>query len=746
MKNLTIKFKLKATFLTVGVLVAILALYSINSISKVSNGFDNFKEMSKDTVLAAQVQSNMLLVNMSVKDYISNPTEEEIEKFNKSFKNVEDIIILASKEITNPGRLKHVKELIENAKEYKKTFFLISSINQERDDIIENNLERNGDRIEKFLTDVMQRLQDNGKYNTSIDTSKAIKLLLLARVYTTKFLNTYSKSDLSKVKDSFKNLAEQIKKVESQIDDSFLKSRLMLAKRFIMVYENGSVKIEEIVTERNDVIDNRLNKIGLNMTTLAENIKISIKKEQEIIGQEVGELNTNIQNITIVISLVILIFVVVLSFIIPRNISILIDTFQSGLINFFKYLNNETSNVALIPLDSKDEIGSMSKIINKNITKTKSLIDQDTALIEDVKRVVILVKEGKIKQTVVKTTENERLEELKTLFNDMLEVIASNVAEDLNSITEALNSYQNLDFRFKIQNNSGKTVEGLNVLADIINKMLVDNKTNGIALDESSDILLLNVDTLNKNSTHSAAALEETSAALEDITNKIASNTHNISEMSSYAKKLSSSATEGENLSNETTVAMNEINEQVNSIYDAISVIDQIAFQTNILSLNAAVEAATAGEAGKGFAVVAQEVRNLASRSAEAAKEIKDLVESATQKADTGKNIAQKMISGYTNLKENISKTTDLIVSIESNSKEQKSAIEQINATVNILDTQTQENASISNRTHEVAKQTDTIAKLIVSDVNEKEFIGKDTFGEKEIIEDKEEIVSDEES
>ncbi|RXI27686.1 methyl-accepting chemotaxis protein, partial [Arcobacter defluvii] len=83
--------------------------------------------------------------------------------------------------------------------------------------------------------------------------------------------------------------------------------------------------------------------------------------------------------------------------------------------------------------------------------------------------------------------------------------------------------------------------------------------------------------------------------------------------------------------------SMDEINNQVNLINEAITVIDQIAFQTNILSLNAAVEAATAGEAGKGFAVVAAEVRNLASRSAEAAKEIKAIVENATSKADQGK-------------------------------------------------------------------------------------------------------------
>ena len=155
---------------------------------------------------------------------------------------------------------------------------------------------------------------------------------------------------------------------------------------------------------------------------------------------------------------------------------------------------------------------------------------------------------------------------------------------------------------------------------------------------------------------------------------------------------------------------MEEINEQVTAINEAITVIDQIAFQTNILSLNAAVEAATAGEAGKGFAVVAQEVRNLASRSAEAANEIKALVENATAKANNGKNIAEKMIAGYTSLNENISNTIELISDVESASKEQLSGIEQINDAVTSMDQATQQNAAMAGKISDLSKDVSKLS------------------------------------
>ena len=311
------------------------------------------------------------------------------------------------------------------------------------------------------------------------------------------------------------------------------------------------------------------------------------------------------------------------------------------------------------------------------------------------------------------------------MLNDMIETIKGNVNEDINVILNSLEKYAKLDFVHNISNPSGNVARGLNNLSDIINQMLHENKINGLTLDESSKVLLENVDILNKSSNQTAVSLEETAAALEEITSTVINNTERISTMTNHSKELSNSIEEGQKLATITVESMDSINEQTQAIADAITIIDQIAFQTNILSLNAAVEAATAGEAGKGFAVVAAEVRNLASRSAEAAREIKDLVGNATSKTNSGKKIADDMIKGYVKLRENISKTTDVIKDISISSSEQRTSIEQINDVVNRLDRQTQSNASIASQTHDIAINTSNIARTILATVNEKNFRNK---------------------
>ncbi|WP_152060022.1 methyl-accepting chemotaxis protein [Aliarcobacter butzleri] len=412
---------------------------------------------------------------------------------------------------------------------------------------------------------------------------------------------------------------------------------------------------------------------------------------------------------------------------------------RNGILSFFSYLNRETLKAELINLDSKDEFGQMAKVVNENIVKTQKGIEEDRKLIDETIAVLGEFEQGDLCQRLNLSVSNPALMQLKEVLNNM----ASNLENNIDNVLKVLEQYSNYNYLNKIDQKGLKEhllklASGVNNLGDSITQMLIDNKTNGLTLGKSSSELLLNVDKLNLSSNEAAASLEETAAALEEITSNVRNNTQNIAQMAKLSSEVTKLANDGENFANQTTVAMDEINNQVNLVNEAISIIDNIAFQTNILSLNAAVEAATAGEAGKGFAVVAQEVRNLASRSAEAAQDIKTIVENATIKANQGKSIATNMIGGYKELNHSISQTINLINDIQNASKEQLSGIEQINDAVTQLDRQTQQNASIATQTQDIAIVADEIAKLVVSDVDAKEFVGKDKVKGKDVNKSKE--------
>ncbi|WP_428024329.1 methyl-accepting chemotaxis protein [Arcobacter sp.] len=409
-----------------------------------------------------------------------------------------------------------------------------------------------------------------------------------------------------------------------------------------------------------------------------------------------------------------------------KKLNFNLNSIGKGLDGFFLYLNKETNITEPIEIKSNDEFGIMAKSINENIYKIQKEINQDNEFLENVKSVVNYVGEGYLDKRIDKNTSTDSLNELKNLLNTMLGNLEQLVGKDLNKISEALSSYVKRDFTAKLDmGNSGKIGKEIIEMNRMITYMLRDNQKDGLSLQESSSELTSNVRTLSSNATSQAASLEETAASIDEITGTIEQTNQKAQQMYTISNETKESATQGKNLANDTVVAMEDINTTVLNINEAITVIDQIAFQTNILSLNAAVEAATAGEAGKGFAVVAQEVRNLASRSAEAAKEIKNLVESATVKANSGKTISNKMIEGFTHLEAKIVETSKLIDDVTSAAKEQAIGMTQIADAVGQLDKFTQENAAIADKTNDIAQKTNNIANDIVENVNKNGFDGK---------------------
>lgn len=200
---------------------------------------------------------------------------------------------------------------------------------------------------------------------------------------------------------------------------------------------------------------------------------------------------------------------------------------------------------------------------------------------------------------------------------------------------------------------------------------------------------------LSARTEQQAASLEETAASMEELTATVKQNSDNARQATLLAKNASETAARGGHVVDNVVRTMNEIADSSQQIAHITSVIDSIAFQTNILALNAAVEAARAGEQGRGFAVVAGEVRTLASRSAQAAKEIKGLIENSVSRVNTG---SEQVSEAGTTMKEivaAVTRVTDIMGEISSASDEQSRGIEQVSLAVSQMDSVTQQNAAL---------------------------------------------------
>ncbi len=210
----------------------------------------------------------------------------------------------------------------------------------------------------------------------------------------------------------------------------------------------------------------------------------------------------------------------------------------------------------------------------------------------------------------------------------------------------------------------------------------------------SGEIASGNAD-LSSRTESQAGSLEETASSMEELTSTVRQNADNARQANQLVVSASEVAVKGGSVVSQVVTTMGSIKESSRKIVDIIGVIDSIAFQTNILALNAAVEAARAGEQGRGFAVVASEVRNLAQRSASAAKEIKSLIDDSVHKVDAGSKLVDQAGSTMEEIVTSVKHVADIMSEITSASQEQSDGIEQVNQAISQMDEMTQQNAAL---------------------------------------------------
>jgi methyl-accepting chemotaxis protein len=241
----------------------------------------------------------------------------------------------------------------------------------------------------------------------------------------------------------------------------------------------------------------------------------------------------------------------------------------------------------------------------------------------------------------------------------------------------------------------GQTKDGVNTTVDNLQKLVNEVKLAVDSISTASKEIAAGNANLSERTELQASSLEETAASMEELTSTVKQNADNAKQANHLAHSASLVAEEGGAVVQQVVATMSSINESSHKIVDIISVIDGIAFQTNILALNAAVEAARAGDQGRGFAVVASEVRNLAQRSASAAKEIKKLIGDSVEKVERGTKLVDDAGKTMEDIVNAVKRVTDIMSEISAASAEQSMGIEQVNQAITLMDEGTQQNAAV---------------------------------------------------
>ncbi|QSA99053.1 PAS domain-containing protein [Methylococcus sp. EFPC2] len=262
-----------------------------------------------------------------------------------------------------------------------------------------------------------------------------------------------------------------------------------------------------------------------------------------------------------------------------------------------------------------------------------------------------------------------------------------------------------------------KIVEGVNAtLATIVDPIIAVKEATDSINTAAQEIAAGNAD-LSQRTEEQASSLEETASSMEELSSTVKQNADNAKQANQMALAASEVAVKGGNVVQQVVGTMSSINESARKIVDIISVIDGIAFQTNILALNAAVEAARAGEQGRGFAVVAGEVRNLAQRSAAAAKEIKSLINDSVDKVDGGVKLVEEAGHRMDEIVVAVRRVTDIMADIAAASAEQSSGIEQVNQAITQMDDVTQQNAALVEQAAAAAESLEQQASSLAATI-----------------------------
>lgn len=636
-KKMALSFGALLTQLSVVLAISILAL------TKTNQGLMSYGDLADDSNLAGELQANMLMVRMNVKNYLIAQDERSLQDYKNYLSKMNHLLQQAKDDIQEPSRVQLIQSIASSVITYQNAFENVTRLIEQRNTAHDQHLVPSGEKMRRQIDNLIQSVYDDGNTEAAYDASQVQKVMLTGRLYVAKFLQTNSKQDFEQ---ALANMDEAMKQVLPNLEKNlFTTQHLAMLSEFKQAHSAYVAEMRDInrmINQRNEMITQVLDIEGPNVARQVEQVKLSIIGDQNALGTEVERNTDSSIQLTLILSVAAIVLGALAAYLLTINIT--------------------------KPIQAA--VGAANQLAQGDLTIQVA---------------------------------THRTDETGTLLNAI-----QNTADHLTDMISTIHS---------ASAELASASEELAVVTDQTTQGIVRQETETDMVATAMNEMATTVHDVASNAARAADAANDADKQAENGAKVVAETVNSIGTLS-----------ESVNLSSE---KLHMVQQDVVNISSILDVIRAIADQTNLLALNAAIEAARAGEQGRGFAVVADEVRSLAARTQGSTSEIQSIIEqlqsgtkSSVQVMNQVKSLADDCVeqAGKTgvvlqSITDAVGVINDMNMQIASASEQQSTVAETINENVVNVKRIAQENALASSQTRssssEIARLADQLNDLV---------------------------------
>ena len=729
--NLKIGVRIYAGFAVVLMLLLTLAVVGYGSLIGVRGTFKQYGAISDHVVRVTEVDRDIISLQRNLREYIRTNDKNLVASLYETGKHAREILADLAAVSAAAEQQEQAKRLLSLLDAFSKNFDTIVKIQADLTKALNDVMNPLAVKLSAQLAEIIQSAIDDADMSGAAEAGIAQQQLMRARLSVADFLSNNDARLVEASERDFSTLAEGLKRLNEVTNDDARAAKVAAVTKETPGFLAAFRMAVKLIAERGQLIDDVNAKLVLEMTKTMAEMKTAQADSLDTLKQTADANISSTLSFSIGLAGLALALGVVFAWFIGRGVTVPILSLSETM----DLLASGNLDVEVPGADRGDELGRMAKSVltfreagRTNIRLQQEAVEKDRQAAAASAAAMAKVMEeldaalGNIVKAAAVGNFSERVElagksglvlKMGTAINSLCE----NVANALNDLVRMLSAMAEGDLTPRItaeyQGAFATLKNDVNTMADRLSATITDVKASASEVTNASSEISTSATDLSQRTEEQAASLEETSASMEQISATVKKNAENAQAANQSAADTREVADRGGEVVAKAVQAMARIEESSRNISDIITVIDEIARQTNLLALNAAVEAARAGDAGRGFAVVATEVRSLAQRSSQAAKDIKDLITNSNDQVNEGVELVNQAGVALSEIVESIKAMVGIVSEIAAASAEQASGIEQVNKALTQMDEVTQQNSALVEENAAAAKTLEHQAKAM---------------------------------